>query len=338
MNSFQFTKMDTFYLCRKLESVGIRYIEIGHGLGLGAYRMGGSYSAAASDKDYMEAARDGLTRAKFGMFCIPGIANLDDIDIASDHGMHFLRVGIDVSEVEKTSTFIERAKKNGMLVATNYMKSYVVSPREFAGKARISKEYGTDIVYLVDSAGGMLPKEVESYIDVLNDLVEIDFGYHGHDNLGLAVANSLVCYEKGARFIDASLQGLGRSAGNASTEQVVLALARYGKETGIDILDLVDLGFEEIQPILKGIGKNPIDLVAGYALFHSSYMPTIRKYANKYSVDPKLLIIELCKINRVEAPDALVEKLAIDLKSESKDKKLLVSKYHMEEYLVDEQS
>ena len=86
------------------------------------------------------------------------------------------------------------------------------------------------------------------------------------------------------------------------------------------------------------IGKNPIDLVAGYALFHSSYMPTIRKYANKYSVDPKLLIIELCKINRVEAPDALVEKLAIDLKSESKDKELLVSKYHMEEYLVDEQS
>lgn len=335
VNHFQFSAYDTRYLCGELEAAGVALIEIGHGLGLGAYRKGGNLSAAATDEEYLSAAAEILTTAKFGMFCIPGYAELEDLDLANELGMGFLRVGTNVTEVEKGVPFVEKAKRLGMLVATNYMKSYAMEPKQLAEKAKISKAAGADIVYIVDSAGGMLPEELEAYIKAIQDTVEIDIGYHGHDNLGLAVSNSLMAAKLGVKLIDTSLQGLGRSAGNASTEQVALVLKRMGVDLGLDVFRLMNVGFETIQPIIERAGLNPIELVSGYALFHSSYMPLIAKYSNKYCVDPMELIIKLCETDQVNASDELVDELAKSLTP--KERHLFYGKYHLDRYFVNEQ-
>lgn len=335
VNNFQFTARDTKILCEKLQESGISFIEIGHGLGFGASRKGGKFEAAATDEEYLAAAQEVITEAKYGMFCIPGIATLDDVDLGAKYGMDFIRVGVNVTEVERTQAFVERAKHHGMYVATNYMKSYAVSPETFLEKVRISKSYGVDLVYLVDSAGGMLPEEVENYFKVLRDNIDIDFGYHGHNNLGLAVSNSLLAAKMGATFVDTSLQGLGRSAGNASTEQVALLFERQGLLEGIDLFGLLDIGFDLIKPMISRTGMNPIDMVAGFALFHSSYMPLIRKYSDKYSVDPRELIIELCKKNQVDAPEELVESIASGL--DVHEEEAFLSRYQLDRYYVNEQ-
>jgi 4-hydroxy-2-oxovalerate aldolase len=331
--NFQFTARDTSVICESLDRLGFELIEVGHGVGLGASEKG--YGVAVeTDEAYLKAAAESVRRAKFGMFCIPGIATVEHIDLAASHGMGFVRIGTNVTEVEQSKPFIERAKKHGMMACANFMKSYALSPAEFAEKVKLSASYGADVVYLVDSAGGMLPEHVASYVTAVKSVSDVRMGFHGHDNLGLAVANSLRAVECGAEIVDTSLQGLGRSAGNAPTELMVAALQRAGRALAIDPIELMDVGEAYIKPLIRRQGLSSIDVVSGLAQFHSSYMNVISRAASQFRVDPRRLIMGVCERDKVNAPEALVEEVARSLK---KDNNLIPSRFALHNYHGDEQ-
>ncbi len=333
--NFQFTAADTAIICAELEKAGFEFIEIGHGVGLGASEKGMG-QAAETDEVYLKSAAEALSRARFGMFCIPGVATLEHLDLAADQGMGFVRVGTNVTEVETGKPFIAKAKQKGMYVSANMMKSYAMPPREMADKALLLEDYGADVLCVVDSAGGMLDDDLRQYFEAIKARSNIPLGFHGHDNLGLAVAHSLRAVELGAVVVDGSLQGLGRSSGNAPTEILVAALTRMGIRTGIDYLKVMDIGAKYIRPLIRRGGLGSLDLVAGYAQFHSSYMGTIRKFASKYRVDPRKLIIRLCEVDRVEAPAALVERLAQELSRQGDE--VFSARFDFDEYFGDEQN
>lgn len=333
--NFQFTARDTVAIASQLERAGIELIEIGHGVGLGAMEAGLG-NAAESDEGYMKAASETLSSAKWGMFCIPGVAKLEHIDMAAAHGMNFIRIGTNVSDVPDSQPFIERAKKYGMLVCANYMKSYASAPSDFADAAAMSQRYGADVVYIVDSAGGMMTGDLEAYFNAVRDRCDVQIGFHGHDNLGLSVANALRAAELGADVVDTSLQGLGRSAGNTPTELFIVAMERLGRRLGHDPLLVMDIGEKYVRPLVQRNGLNSLDVVSGYAQFHSSYMGVIREFSSKYGVDPRKLIIALCERDRVNAPRALVEELASSLSSESDE--AFSARFHLERYYGAEQN
>lgn len=332
---FKFTARDTAVLCQELERAGLRMIEIGHGVGLGASESGKG-QAAESDEGYLKAAAEVLSEAKFGMFCIPGIARLDHVDLAARYGMGFIRIGTNVADVDSSEPFIARAKKHGMFVSANFMKSYATPPEEFAQMGRLTQKFGSDVLCIVDSAGGMLSSEVDAYFRAVQDVCDIPLAFHGHNNMGLAVAHSLRAVELGAIIIDGSLQGLGRSSGNAPTEILVAALDRMGLNPGIDPLAVMDLGDTYIRPLMRRCGHPSLDVVTGYAQFHSSYMGVIHKYSSKYGVDPRRLIIELCRQDRVNAPEELVESIAARI--EGKAPNLLTARFGFADYFGNEQS
>jgi len=312
---FQFTSADTANIARALDDVGFPYIEVGHGVGLGASELGRNI-AAATDREYMQAAAQAVHSGKWGMFCIPGIAQLDHLRLAADHGMDFVRIGTNVTEVNTSRPFVALARELGMEVYANFMKSYALSPEEFARMAAISNDFGVDMVYLVDSAGGMLPGEVRAYLQATRSLSpELAIGFHGHNNLGLSVANSLICAEEGVAMVDASLQGFGRSSGNTPTEQYLSALVRSNYEIDVDPIEVMHLGETLIRPLIERRGLCTLDIAAGQAQFHSSYMPAVLKVAKQYRIDPRVLIIELCKHDKVDAPTDLLERLAAELHS-----------------------
>jgi len=331
--NYSFTSADTSIICRELENAGVKYIEIGHGVGLNGSNAGYG-NAMQTDEEYMIAAKSALTKAKFGMFCIPGIANLEDIDLAAKHGMGFIRVGTNVTEVAESEEFIKKAKKAGMFVAANFMKSYAMEPPKFAEMAKLSESFGADMVYIVDSSGGMFPEQIGDYFKAIRKITDIPLGFHGHDNIGLAQINSIEAAEMGITFIDTSLQGLGRSSGNAATELVVAALMKKGYNLEIDLLKIMDVGQKYIQPLLPNKGRMPLDIVSGYADFHSSYMKHIQKYSAKYQVDPSILIIEFCKIDKVNLDENLLDQIAQQLK---KDKDYSIAKYGFYKYFGGEQ-
>lgn len=331
--NFSFTSADTSLVCKNLEDVGIDHIEIGHGLGFNASNLGYG-KATETDEEYMIAAENVLKKAKYGMFCIPGIARLEDLETAKKHNMGFVRIGTDVTRITESEKFIKKAKECGLFVAANYMKSYALEPEKFADKVKQSEKYGADMIYIVDSAGGMFPDDVKNYFNAVRKVSSIPVGFHGHDNLGLAISNSLTAAEIGAEFIDSSLQGLGRSSGNAATEILVAALKKRGIDTGIDFLKLLDIGWMYIQPLIVSRGKMPLDIVAGFADFHSSYMHKIMKYSGKYNVDPALLIIEMSKINKVDVEEKTLENIA---KKIQKSGTVYTAKYRFNLYVGNEQ-
>jgi 4-hydroxy 2-oxovalerate aldolase len=296
---FQFTAEDTAEISRALDEAHFPYIEVGHGVGLGA-SVKGYGVAAATDKEYCEAANRSVKQSKWGMFCIPGIATLDDLRMAIDCGLDFVRVGTEVHKVDESEKFINLAKDNGIEVFANFMKSYVLTPKEFAQLVNKSYNFGVDCVYLVDSAGGMLPDQVRSFIresySVNSDFV---LGFHGHNNLGLAMANALVCIEEGVKFVDSSLQGFGRSSGNVVSEQLVCMLDLLNLNESYDPIQIMDIGENLIRPLILQRGLSSLDITAGWSQFHSSFMPLILRIAREERVDPRLLINEVCRVNKI---------------------------------------
>jgi 4-hydroxy 2-oxovalerate aldolase/long-chain acyl-CoA synthetase len=331
--NFSFTSADTELICRELESAGFEYIEIGHGMGLNASNKGLGKSSG-TDEEYMVAADTCLKNAHYGMFCIPGIATLDDIDLAARHNMEFIRIGTNVTDVRTSQPFIKRAKEYGMIVFSNFMKSYALPPEKFASKVTLSEKYGSDIVYLVDSSGGMFKKDIQDYFHAIRKLSDITLGFHGHDNLGLGISNSLEAIELGFGFVDSSLQGLGRSSGNPSTEILVACLIKQGYDLNIDFIKILDTGQKYVQPLIGGGGKTALDTVAGFADFHSSYMGYINKYATKYHVNPVLLIIGITKIDKVNLNEKKLKDLAISLKN---TEEIYLGKYNFSKYIGNEQ-
>lgn len=287
---FKFSCDDVTEIAARLEKLGLGFIEIGHGQGLHASSAEHGISLQ-SDMEYMEAARRVLKKSKFGFFCIPGIARVQDLQTAREHGVSFIRIGIHADQFRSAEPYIIKAKKLGFLVMVNFMKSYTVSPAQFAKHAKAAEELGADYIYIVDSAGCMMPKEIGMYYEEVKQKTNMRIGFHGHNNLGLAVSNSLYCVQKGFDLIDCSLQGIGRSLGNASTEMVVMALEKSGYSLGIDIPCLLEYGYLLLRDIVKGNLYNPLELICGYAGFHSGFLKEIYKCCEEKKVDPLRLII-----------------------------------------------
>ncbi|AGI72501.1 putative4-hydroxy-2-oxovalerate aldolase/acyl-CoA ligase-fusion protein [Octadecabacter arcticus 238] len=322
VNNFSFTLDETRFFTRELSRLGLELIEVGHGIGLGATEKGIS-PAVETDQDYMKAAalaveESGSQKAKWGMFCIPGIAELNHIDLAHDHNMGFIRIGVTVEDINLARSFVEKSKKLGLYVCVNFMKSYTSSPQEFSAAVAQAASFGADIAYLVDSAGTMVPADVEDYFRTVRRNSILPLGFHGHNNLGLANINAYTAYNEGAGIVDVSMQGMGRCTGNTSTEHFLALLGKQGIAHNLDPIGLMDLSEKYVRPKLTDIGIDSVDVACGLAGFHSSYMSVIKKYSLEYDIDPRRLIIELCKETRDAAPEKLVKEKAEIIKKQDK--------------------
>ena len=302
---FQMTREDTFVVTKGLARAGIRYIEVGHGLGLSASKTKGK--AAETDVDYIRAACAAAEgSAKVGCFFIPGIGREDDIRAAHDVGLGFIRLGIDVDDFAKLQPYVKLSKSVGLEVWGNMMKSYLVSPAEFGKIARRVGEFGVDVVAIVDSAGGMTPDDVAAYTMASRSETSVPLAFHGHDNLTLAVANCLRFVEEGGLYVDGSLAGLGRSGGNAATELLAALLSRKNKLAGpVDWERLFEFADSVMQFCLPGhTSPRAAEIATGLNFFHSSFSSVVDEAVIKTGASLFRTLLRLPESSRkVVTPD-----------------------------------
>lgn len=314
-----------------LSKSGVEYIEIGNGTGLGVYRQNVSY---LKDEDYFDSAIPYKNNSKIGAFFIPNIGVKDDLKKFREAGGDFVRIGVNATETQKAFEYIEYASSLGFYVFCNLMKSYAVSRYQIACACDGIVKSGAKCIYIVDSAGGMIPSQISSYVESIKDFYDVAVGFHGHNNLMMANANSLAAVESGAEFVDATLGGLGRGAGNAQLESLVAVMVKAGflDNDSFDISALSDLSntmFAELNKNAKGSSKR--EIIVGCANFHDSFTGILEKYANKYNVDANKLLIEVSKINIVNPSEELFDTMARKL-SDNSEKKQFVQKFYHKKY------
>jgi 4-hydroxy-2-oxovalerate aldolase len=290
---------------------GITAIEMGNPKGLGATTSTEDYRAPNSDREYLELAAEYRDKASVGMFVQSRYVDKESLDIVKNIKPGFLRIGVNAGTAANSRDLFETIRNAGIEIRCSLMKAYTLSAVELKKEAKLVEAFGAKQVSIMDSAGMMLPSQVEEYVNTVKEGLHIELGFHAHNNLGLAVANSLTAVKAGADSIDSSLCGLGRSAGNAPTEALLAVFERAEIKTKGNLMQLLSFINNELPgEILDHCLIKPLDLILGYSGCHSSFTPKFKKVAAEFNVSVEQLIVEVSKINKTNPDEALMRREA----------------------------
>jgi 4-hydroxy 2-oxovalerate aldolase len=303
------------------EAAGVPIVEVGHGNGLGASSLQLGESLI-SDMEMLKAAREKLVNSKLGIFVIPGFATINkDLSKAIELGVDVVRVVAHCTEADITERHISYARQRGKEVYGVLMMSHMVPKEILIEECRKMELYGAEGVILMDSAGAYLPKEVSEKISALVNNLTIPVGFHAHNNLGMAIANSIAAAEAGATILDGTARGFGAGAGNAQLEVLVAILEKMGYSTGIDlykILDLSDIAEKDLIDVLPSIKST--NIVSGLAGVFSGFLKPVHRIAQKYGVDPRDVFFELGRRKVVAGQEDIIIEVAMELSQSQEEK------------------
>ena len=275
--------------CKFAEDAGIEVIEIGHGNGLGASSILIGESLL-SDTEMIKIARKHLKKTKLSVHVIPGLATIKkDIIPAIELGVDIFRIAAHCTEASLTKTHIEYLSNRGITVYGVLMMSATCSADTLYDEALKMKSYGANAIILMDSTGTFIPDDVSVRIDLLKRL-EIPIGFHGHNNLHLAVANSLAAIKHGASIIDVTMKGFGAGAGNTPLE-IMVFLNESPSINKFKILEHCDK-FAHQSPVCK-----PINILTSIYKIMSGFEKHIIKASKEFGISYIELTNELSKLN-----------------------------------------
>ncbi len=294
----------------------ITTIELGHCTGLGSMQHGGKVSPV-TDEEYLEAIQPYVKQAHLGMFQSAKNADADLIQYAAKKGLSFLRVGANAGDGKTAVAAVKMVRAAGLEAKYSLMKAYVLTPDELASEASMLEEAGVQAITIMDSAGYMFPEQAAEYTRKVKAAVSIPVGFHGHSNLGLAMANAQAAAKAGADFIDCGLMGMARSAGNITTEGALALFRRLGQCQEYDFYKLLHFLDDRLIPAMEKEGYHtpvkPLDLILGYSGCHSSFVNTFKEVAEEKNVDLYKLIVEVSDKNRKNPSRELMESIASTL-------------------------
>ncbi|MDK2823528.1 MAG: 4-hydroxy 2-oxovalerate aldolase [Clostridia bacterium] len=311
--SHQFSPQDMAEIAQKLDEAGVDTIEIGHGDGLGGSSFQYGFSAY-SDEEYLQAVSGVLKKSKLDVLLIPGIGIKEDLEMAAKHGAKVVRVATHVTEADIGEQHIKLAKELGMEAVGFLMMSHMADVSKIVEQAKLFASYGADVIYVTDSAGALTPQGVFERVKAVKEATGLTVGHHAHNNLGLAVANTLAAIEAGADVVDGTCKGLGAGAGNTQIEVLIAVLNKLGYETGVDLYKIMDVADDVVGPKMQRpqvIDKN--SLTIGYAGVYGSFLLHALRAAEKFDVDARDILYEMGNRKTVGGQEDIIVDVAYEL-------------------------
>lgn len=314
----EFTEQQVRDTVRGLDRAGVEVIEVTHGDGLGGSSF--NYGFSRTDElDLITAAREEAQRARIAVLLVPGIGTAEDLRRAHDAGAEMVRVATHCTEADVAPQHFGVARELGMETVGFLMMAHRSSPEELAKQARIMVDAGCQCPYVTDSAGALLMHEARTRFEAL--VAEVGdqawVGYHGHQNMSLGVANSVLAYEAGVRQIDGSLCALGAGAGNSPTEVLAAVFDRMGVDTGLDVVGLLTAAEEVVRPYLHRWPKMDRNaIVQGWAGVYSSFLLHAERAAERYEVPAPEILTRCGELGLVGGQEDMILDVAIQLATE----------------------
>lgn len=290
----QFTAAEVAAIVGALDAAGVPVIEVTHGDGLG----GSSFTYGLSrtpEQELISVAVRTATRAKIAFLMLPGVGVIDDIRAAAANGATVCRIATHCTEADIAVQHFGLARDLGLETVGFLMMAHSITPSRLAEQARIMADAGCQCVYVVDSAGALVLDQVSDRVSALVAALGPDaqVGFHGHENLGLGVANSILAYRAGARQIDGSTRRFGAGAGNTPVEAFVGVCDKLGIRTGVDFFKIVDAAEEVVRPAMPDECKlDRMALIMGYAGVYSSFLMHAYTLADRYQVSGAEILVK----------------------------------------------
>lgn len=313
--SHNFTERQVRDTVRALDLAGVPVIEVTHGDGLGGSTFNYGFSAV-DELTLIAAAAEEARSARIAVLLVPGIGTVADLERAADAGARIARIATHCTEADVAIQHFDAARRLGMETVGFLMLSHMSSPGDLARQARIMVDAGCQCPYIVDSAGALVLDEATVRVQALVDEVGADaeIGFHGHNNLAMGVANSVLAQRAGARQIDGSTRALGAGAGNSPTEVLAAVFDRLGVKTGIDLPAILAAAEEVVAPCMRRVpimDRNSIML--GHAGAYSSFLIHAERAAERYGVPAHQILAEVGRRRYVGGQEDMIIDVALAL-------------------------
>ena len=311
----QFTERDVVEISGALDAAGLQVIEVTHGDGLAGSTFNYGFGAN-TDAELVAAAVRTVRQAKIAVLVLPGLGTVENLREAHDVGASVARIATHSTEADVSIQHFNAARELGMETVGFLMLSHRIGPDALAEQARIMADAGCQCVYVVDSAGALLPDGVRDRVQALVAELGADaqVGFHGHQNLSLGVANSLAAYEAGARQIDGTLCALGAGAGNTPTEILATVFDIMRVPTGVD----PDLAMAAAEDVLRPlISRLPVadraSIVQGRFGVYNSFLLHAERAAERYDLSAHEILRTVGERGYVGGQEDMIIDVAIEL-------------------------
>ncbi|WP_085874295.1 MULTISPECIES: 4-hydroxy-2-oxovalerate aldolase [unclassified Nocardioides] len=317
--SHQFTEAQVRGVVSALDRAGVQVIEVSHGDGLGGSSFNYGFSLV-DELDLIAAAVDEAARAKIAILMLPGLATVKHLKRAQAVGASVARIATHCTEADVSIQHFGEARSLGMETVGFLMLAHRASPEVLAENARTMVDAGAQCVYVVDSAGALVLSDAQERIQAVVDEIGRDgaqVGFHGHQNLSMGVANSVLAYQAGAKQIDGALCALGAGAGNSPTEVLAATFERLGIRTGVDLGEVLSAAEEVVRPFIPRLPwMDRSSITQGYAGVYSSFLLHAERAAERYAVPAHAILQRVGEHGYVGGQEDMIIDIALQLAEE----------------------
>lgn len=314
----QYSKEQIAELTRAIDDSGADIIEATHGDGLGGSSIQYGFSKE-TEEDIIKTAVSNAENAKIGVLLLPGIGVIEHLERAHGWGAQVARVATHCTEADVSEQHIRKAVELGMDTVGFLMMSHRTTPEKLLEEAKKMEYYGAETIYVVDSAGALTMDDTRKRMSIFRENLnsQTKIGFHGHNNLSLGVANSIVAIEEGADRIDASLAGMGAGAGNTATEELVAVMNKMGIEDNLDLYKTMDAAENLMKPMMeRPVQIDRLSLTLGYTGVYSSFLLFAERAGKEYGVDARDILTRISEMGAVGGQEDWIIGVAQELAKE----------------------
>ena len=246
MNKWQFTDAFVRKVYTALSEAGVDYMEIGYLSSESAFSRDevGPWKFCA-ENDIKRIIGDNEKKIKLSAMADIGRIDHDDIPLQSDSSLDMIRVACYAHQVDKAIDLAHHCMEKGYETTINLMAVSTVGLRELDEALDDLSKSKVPIIYVVDSFGSFYSEDIEMLAKkYMEHLPGKTIGIHCHNNQQLAFANTISAIISGINYLDGSLYGIGRGAGNCPLELLVSFL----KNPKFKVRPLIEAIEAEILP------------------------------------------------------------------------------------------